>query len=173
MLAGFSICMDAIVPSSDLTVAQSELAAFLASRSGAVLGTRGEDGFPELSVAPFVREEDMFAMFLSDLAPHTRNLRREPRVEVLLLDDEAETRQPFARQRVSLSCSVEEVAPDTARSEAMFALMERRFGGMVPLLRGLPDFHLFLLKPYGGRYVAGFGKAYRLEGLSIAEHLRA
>jgi putative heme iron utilization protein len=163
--------MAAIVPSLDLGEAQAELAAFLASRRSLVLGTLGEDGRVELSVAPFVPHGDGFAVFLSDLAPHTGNLRRTGLAEVLLLEDEANTRQPFARTRVSLSCRAGMLDRGSAQGEAVLQAMEASFGGIVPLLRGLPDFHLFVLTPGGGRFVAGFGRAFRMGGLRVVEHL--
>ena len=163
--------MAAIVPSPDLGEAQAELAAFLASRRSLVLGTLGEDGRVELSVAPFVPHGNGFAVFLSDLAPHTANLRRTGRAEVLLLEDEAEARQPFARTRVSLTCHAGMLDREEAEGKAMLEAMEAAFGGIVPLLRSLPDFHLFVLTPSGGRFVAGFGRAFRLEGLQVVEHL--
>ncbi|MEW6765360.1 MAG: pyridoxamine 5'-phosphate oxidase family protein [Pseudomonadota bacterium] len=161
-----------IAANSDLAPVREELSAFLASRASLVLGTRGDEGRAELSVAPFVADVDGFVIFLSDLAPHTRNLRREPRAEVLLLEDEAETRQPFARRRVSLSCKVDSLDRESEEGGTLLDRMEAAFGGIVPLLRSLPDFHLFRLTPQAGRYVAGFGKAYRLEGLTLVEHLR-
>lgn len=192
--------MGATVHSPDLGAVQAELDAFLASRRSLVLGTQGEDGCVELSVAPFVPFElqaplpracasfalsgpwtwmprgcenrmSGLAVFLSDLAPHTANLRRTGAAEVLLLEDEAEARQPFARTRLSLTCSVGMLDREDAQGRAVLEAMEAAFGGIVPLLRGLPDFHLFLLVPRVGRYVAGFGKAYRLEGLRVVEHL--
>lgn len=164
--------MGATVPSPDLGRVQSDLETFLASRRSLVLGTQAEDGRVELSVAPFVASEEGFAVFLSDLAPHTANLRRSASVEALLLEDEADARQPFARTRVSLACSAMPIQSDDERGEVVLDQMESLFGGIVPLLRGLPDFHLFLLRPVSGRYVAGFGKAYRMEGLRVVEHLR-
>ncbi|MEW5972210.1 MAG: pyridoxamine 5'-phosphate oxidase family protein [Pseudomonadota bacterium] len=163
--------MAATVPSPDPGTVQAELAAFLASRRSLVLGTQGEDGRVELSVAPFVPFEHGLAVFLSDLAPHTANLRRTGGAEVLLLEDEAEARQPFARTRVSLTCSVGMLDREDAQGRVVLEAMEAAFGGIVPLLRGLPDFHLFVLAPTGGRFVAGFGRAFRLEGLRVVEHL--
>ncbi|MGK0673311.1 MAG: pyridoxamine 5'-phosphate oxidase family protein [Halothiobacillaceae bacterium] len=162
--------MAAIVPCPDLGEAQAELAAFLASRRSLVLGTLGEDGHVELSVAPFVPFAQGFAVLLSELAPHTANVRRTGRAEVLLLEDEAKTHQPFARTRVSLTCQAGGLDREGMQGRAVFEAMEKSFGGIVPLLRGLPDFHLFLLTPSGGRFVAGFGRAFRLEGLRVVEH---
>lgn len=164
--------MAATVPSPELDQVQDDLEAFIASRRSLVLGTVAGDGHVELSVAPFVLCDEGFAVFLSDLAPHTANLRRSPSVEVLLLEDEADVRQPFARTRVSLACAAVAIERENVRGQVLLERMESVFGGIVSLLRGLPDFHLFLLRPEGGRYVAGFGKAYQLAGLRVMEHLR-
>lgn len=163
--------MVAIVLNPDLGAVQAELEDFLARRRSLVLGTQGEDGRVELSVAPFVPHGDGFAVFLSDLAPHTGNLRRTELAEVLLLEDEAEARQPFARTRVSFTCHAGMLDRGDARGKAVLQAMETSFGGIVPLLRSLPDFHLFVFTPIGGRFVAGFGRAFRLEGLRVVEHL--
>ncbi|MDM7322544.1 MAG: pyridoxamine 5'-phosphate oxidase family protein [Gammaproteobacteria bacterium] len=159
------------MPSPDLEDIQAELASFLASRRTLVLGTLNEDGRVELSVAPFVPHGDGFAVFLSELAPHTANLGRTQLAQVLLLEDEAQVRQPFARTRVSFDCRAERLDRESAQGRAVLQVMEASFGGIVPLLFSLPDFHLFLLTPGAGRFVAGFGRAFRLEGLRVVEHL--
>lgn len=163
--------MGATVPTPELAAAQGELEGFLASRHSLVLGTLNEDGRVELSVAPFVPHGDGFALFLSELAPHTANLGRTQRAEVLLLEDEAQVRQPFARTRVSLTCHATMLDREDAQAQVVFQAMEATFGGIVPLLRSLPDFHLFVLTPSEGRFIAGFGRAFRLEGLRVSEHL--
>ena len=82
-------------------------------------------------------------------------------------------RQPFARQRLSLGCVAERLERDDACSQEAFGRMERQFGSIIPLLQGLADFHVFILRPGAGRFVAGFGRAYRLDGLRVVEHLRS
>jgi len=67
---------------------------------------------------------------------------------------------------------VTRLAREDERSDAIFELMQARFGTIVPLLRGLNDFYVFVFTPKQGRFIAGFGKAYRLEELRVVEHLR-
>ena len=160
------------VQNSDLVPVQAALDGFLSSRASLVMGTRGEQGEVELSVAPFLCEQGMFYVLLSGLAPHTGNLHRESRAEILLLEDEADARQPFARTRVSLSCVAEAIDQNAVDGQAVLQGMESAFGNIVTLLRSLPDFQLFCLTPQEGRYIAGLGRAYRLSGLSVVEHLR-
>ena len=52
---------------------------------------------------------------------------------------------------------------DSKYENALDLLMER-FGNVVGVLRSLPDFVLFQLKPKSGRFVTGFGQAYDLVG---------
>ncbi len=159
-------------PSSEFSSIQKTLESFIATRQSLVLATADAEGGCELGVAPFVHVEGAFAVLLSGLAPHTRHLEHEPSAQIILLEDEAETRQPYARLRMTLSCVVTRLAREHERSDAIFELMQARFGSIVPLLRGLNDFHAFVFKPKQGRFIAGFGKAYRLDGLSVVEHLR-
>ena len=159
-------------PNSDLVPVQAALDSFLSSRASLVMGTRGEQGQVELSVAPFLCEQGVFYVLLSGLAPHTGNLHRERSAEILLLEDEADGRQAFARIRASLSCIAEPIDQNAAAGQVALEKMEAAFGGIVALLRSLPDFQLFGLTPREGRYIAGFGRAYRLSGLSVVEHLR-
>ncbi len=157
---------------SDNLALQKQLDEFLTHRQSLVLATQGEDGISELGLAPFVWHDGAFAVLLSGLATHTQHLAHEPRLQVMLLEDEADARQPFARQRLSLRCEAVRLERESAQSDILFDRLAERFGSIIPLLRGLADFHVFILTPQGGRFVAGFGKAYRLDGLRVVEHLR-
>jgi len=156
----------------DFSAVQNQLESFIAARQSLALATHDAQGECEMGVAPFVHVDGAFAVLLSGLAAHTRHLEREPRAQVMLLEDEAETRQPYARLRMTVNCDVTRLAREDERSDAIFELMQARFGTIVPLLRGLNDFHVFMLTPRYGRFIAGFGKAYRLDGLDVVEHLR-
>jgi hypothetical protein len=157
---------------TDFSAAQAQLNALLASRQSLVLATQDEQGACDLGVAPCVPVDMGFAVLLSSLAVHTRNLMREPRLQAMMLEDEADLRQSFARLRASWVCHALRLECTDARSEAIFTQMEQSFGSIVPLLHDLADFHVFILTPQMGRFVAGFGKAYRLDGLRVVEHVR-
>lgn len=162
------------VPSSesDFSAAQTQLDALLASQQSLVLATQDEQGACDLGAAPCVPVDVGFAVLLSSLAAHTRNLVREPRLQAMMLEDETDLRQPFARLRANWVCHALRLERSDARSEAAFTQMQQSFGSIVPLLHGLADFHVFILTPQLGRFVAGFGKAYRLDGLRVVEHVR-
>jgi len=138
------------------------------------LSTLTAEGKPNGSYSPFIVDKrGNYYIFVSQLASHTQDLLVNPQASILLIQDEAETRQIFARRRISYQCDVEVVTQDDADYLPMLDTMEQRFGNVVELLRSLPDFILFRLKPYQGQYVKGFGKAYKLtgEGLLELEHI--
>jgi putative heme iron utilization protein len=138
------------------------------------LSTLTTEGKPNASYSPFVTDEQgNFYIFISQLASHTQDLLANPQASILLIQDEAETRQIFARRRISYQCTVEIINKESSEYTPMLDAMQERFGNVVELLRTLPDFILFRLTPYEGQYVKGFGKAYKLvgEGLLELEHI--
>ncbi|MCW9053284.1 MAG: pyridoxamine 5'-phosphate oxidase family protein [Motiliproteus sp.] len=129
-----------------------------------LLATVTATGQPESSYAPYFRDaQGDFYIFVSELATHTGNLIAHPQCSILFIRNEAETRNIFARERLSFEC----IAVDTPRENKLYGevldQMTEQFGEMIKLLRGLPDFHLIKLKPESGRYVVGFGKAYDVD----------
>lgn len=125
------------------------------------LATQGPGG-PEASYAPFLFHEDALYIFVSQLASHTKNLMNASSVGVMLIEDEAVSRNLFARNRVALQCDVSEIKVDTESYEPVMLLYRQRHGPTVDLLRTLPDFRLFRLGPEQGRLILGFGRAFRI-----------
>ena len=138
------------------------------------LATLTEELKPNISYAPFVEDDSgSFYVFLSQLAHHTQDLLSHSVASVLLIEDEQNTRQLFARQRITYECQVDIVLPNDQDYELILDSLHHRFGNIIELLRNLPDFILFKLEPYHGQYVLGFGKAYNLIGddLNELEHI--
>ncbi len=136
---------------------------FLSGQRSLILSTLDGSGLPHTSYAPFAAHDERFCLFISDAALHTRHLRERPDCSALFIEDEAEAAQIFARRRVMLQCRAECIARDDARFGPRIAAMRERFGGIVAMLEGLQDFHLFELTPRCGEAVFGFGDAYTIE----------
>jgi heme iron utilization protein len=130
------------------------------------LGTVSAQGLPEASYAPFVADAGRYYVYLSELARHTANLRCNGRASVLFIESEAQAKQVFARQRLTLACTALEYPRATAPFERVLDRFEQRFGKLMEVIRPLSDFHLFELTPTSGTYVAGFARAYALDGAS-------
>jgi len=146
---------------------QQQARAFRDRFASVLLSTASSDGKPLASYAPYVLDDqEALCAYLSELAPHTRNLMTNPRVSLLFINEEHEARNPFARERLVLECRAEQV-PE-AESEPLLQKMSDRFGNTLDLLRSLPDFHLFRFQVKTGSYIQGFGKAWSLRGNRLA-----
>lgn len=139
--------------------------ALIANQHSLLMATKSAAGDAEISVAPFVRHDGRFYVLVSELAQHTQNMLQHPQASLLFIEPETETKNPFARQRLTFRCSVAAVARDDADYPLRLAQMSERFGDTVALLDSLPDFHLMALTPLDGLFVAGFGKAMTVDGL--------
>lgn len=146
----------------DLTAVSAEYLAFRARFQTLVLAT-GDGEILGASYAPFVMHAGDMYIYVSELAAHTRHLLKQGQCAVLLIEDEQDCRNLFARRRISYQCQVDEVVPDTPTAAQVLGTMRERFGNVVDLLRSLPGFHLFRLQATEGSYVAGFGKAYAID----------
>ena len=110
------------------------------------------------------------------MALHGLNLIAEPRASVLIIEDEDSAAELFARRRVSYQIVAEELPVGAPEWHCGVECLEERHGERARQLSQLADFRLFRLRPTSGRYVKGFGKAYRLSGGRLAQtaidHLR-
>lgn len=137
-----------------------------------ILATIDEDGFPSLSTLPFVWLNDAFWVLMSDLSPHTRHVRVSPTVEIMLMEDESEVSNIYNRARVTWRADVNRVERADSRADEVLASLRERHGKIVEVLLQLPDFHLHRIAPGSGRLVNGFGKAFKIDGFELVEHLR-
>lgn len=143
---------------------QQRLQQLRSSRTFSHLSSLADDGSPFASYAPCLVKQEGVYVFLSQLSGHCKNLLKDPRVGVLLIADESDVRNPFARQRVSYQCTATVLEPSTENFDEVLNQLQDLHGKTVELLRQLPDFILFCLQPYSGTYIEGFGKAFELSG---------
>jgi heme iron utilization protein len=127
------------------------------------LATLDVSGAPCCSYAPFVYIHGNFYLFLSGLAAHCRNLSSRPVCELMLIEDESQAKNLFARRRAMIRCSVETVSREMGEFSEVAAEFRNRFGPTIDMLVGLPDFNLFRLLPQSGTMVLGFGNAMPIQ----------
>lgn len=149
---------------TDEEKAADALDQLLAGMQSLQLSTVGEDGEPHSGYTPFMMDGSQVVVFVSQLALHTRDLLADNRASVMIISDEADSSQIFARTRVSYQCRAEVVSRENEEYDPLLTRFEQRHGKMIGLLRQLPDFVLFRLVPHRGQFVMGFGKAFRLSG---------
>jgi len=148
----------------------SDVNAFIAQHKSFELATLNQQGLPEVSYTPFIRQGDEFYIFVSDLAKHAANLRRNPVVAAMCIESESDAQQIYARQRCILQCDViEQHALSDEAKASILNEFEACHGAIIKMLRSLPDFNLFKLIPTEITLVKGFGQAYRGHPLQMGE----
>lgn len=144
----------------------------LISKLGSLqLATQNDHQEINISYTPFICIEDETTLFLyifvSELAQHTQNLKNESKLSILLIEDEAKSKNIFARKRLSLQCDSNCIARDSKNFVDVIARFKLKHGNTVDLLASLPDFHLYQLGALSGSYVHGFGNAHKVSGKKL------
>ncbi|MEM8662676.1 MAG: pyridoxamine 5'-phosphate oxidase family protein [Pseudomonadota bacterium] len=123
------------------------------AREGA-LGTLGEGGQPHVShVATATLCDGAPVLLVSDLAVHTKNLKRDPRASLLFVEPPAGEGDTNARARVTLDGTLAAVA-DPAGARARFMRRQPEAAGYADF----GDFQFVRLAPQSAYLVAGFGR---------------
>lgn len=128
------------------------------------MATVDTQGLPDISYTPFIYHEQHFYLLISALAPHTSNLKNNPKLSVMLIEDESQCSNIFARTRLTLNCHANFIARDATGWETCVEEFEARHGKTAALLRTLPDFSLVKCALAEGRFIRGFGQAYSFCG---------
>lgn len=133
-----------------------------------ILSTVTPQGQPQASYAPFVAGSDRtFYVLVSGLSSHTQNLQATGKAGILLIEDEADAPQIFARRRLMYDCTVTLIERHEPQWGTLADQFKQRFGNLVDMLRQLPDFRIFQLVPQSGRFVVGFGAAYEVDPTNL------
>ena len=130
-----------------------------------IIATTSLEGNPDASSVPFLMDADLnFYVLVSFLTTHANNLKATGKGSILFVEDEAKTENIFARKRLSYDCSSVIIDRTSKEWIPIIDKFQERFGKIIEVLRNLQDFNLFKLTPLSGRFVIGFGKAYKIEG---------
>ncbi len=151
--------------------ATAQLKHLLRRRSVAALGTL-HAGAPYVSMVPYAIAPDCSGMLIhvSGLASHTKDMRADARVSLLVMQEEGGRTSALALARISIQGVAQELAsdaPDLARFRAAYL---ERFPQASQMF-GFADFSLFRIRPESARFVAGFGEAHSFSAESFARLL--
>jgi len=126
------------------------------------LATEGEGGYPYVSLVSVAAMADGGPMMLlSNLARHTHNIRKDPRVS-LLLAEKPKTEDPMASTRLTVTGKVAELDKNTVKARFLVRHPE------AAKYADFGDFGLWRLEIEHGHLVAAFG---RISDLSASELL--
>ncbi|MGR5219462.1 heme utilization protein HutZ [Vibrio parahaemolyticus] len=146
-----------------------EIKEFRQNRKTIQLATVDEEGRPNVSYAPFVQNQEGYFVLISQIARHARNLESNPHVSLMMIEDETESKQLFARKRLTFDAVATTVERDSDLWHQIIAQMQERFGEIIDGLSQLQDFILFNLKAEQGLFVKGFGQAYQVSGDDLVD----
>jgi len=132
---------------------------FISGFSSVVLGSVKSAKKAHTSYAPFITHGNNFYVYVSGLAEHSHTLQNGS-ASLFFIEDEQQAKTIFARTRLTIDCTVAIIEATTSSESHLLDQFEQRHGATVKLLRSLPDFILFELKPLSASFVTGFGAAY-------------
>ncbi|UUM31367.1 heme utilization protein HutZ [Vibrio japonicus] len=148
---------------------EPEVQAFRDSRKTLQLATISEQGIPNATYAPFAFDSHAYYILVSDIAAHGRNLKTNRNVSILMIEDESECKQIYARKRLTFDTRAELVERNTDSWQQGVSALHARFGDIIENLSQLGDFNLYRLVPDSGRYVKGFGQAFEISGNDLLD----
>ncbi|MCC4819333.1 heme utilization protein HutZ [Vibrio lentus] len=146
-----------------------EIKEFRQERRTLQLATVDEEGRPNVSYAPFVQNQEGYFVLISDIARHARNLKANPHVSLMMIEDEESSKQLYARKRLTFDAQASVVERETELWTQVIGQMQERFGEIIDGLSQLQDFSLFNLKAENGLFVKGFGQAYQVSGDDLVD----
>ncbi|MEC7939846.1 heme utilization protein HutZ [Vibrio sp. 10N.286.52.C3] len=146
-----------------------EIKEFRQERRTLQLATVDEEGRPNVSYAPFVQNQEGYFVLISDIARHARNLKANPQVSLMMIEDEESSKQLYARKRLTFDAQASVVDRETELWTQVIGQMQERFGEIIDGLSQLQDFSLFNLKAENGLFVKGFGQAYQVSGDDLVD----
>ena len=143
------------------------------TRTVAALGTL-HDGAPFVSMVPvgLLPDGAGLVVHVSGLAGHTRDMRHDARVSVLLMQAEGEGTPAQALARLTVQGEARELAAGTPEHTAARDAYLARFPDAAPLF-GFGDFALFAVEPGVARFIGGFAQARHVGREALQQALAA
>ncbi len=141
---------------------QIQLAELIRGCRTAALGT-ARSGAVAVSMVPYAFLEDFSCFFLltSELAMHTQDMQKDKRVSLLISQADDGRDDPLTLGRVELRGNAEMLLTGEPGYMPARGRYVERFPRSAPLFE-FGDFRLWRITMKGGRFVAGFAKAFNL-----------
>jgi heme iron utilization protein len=138
----------------------AEVQSLLHTTRVGMLATIGE-AFPLASAVPFVALQGWtdLLVHISTLAAHTRNLLRDPRLSLLVMESDGPEKSPLALKRLILQGTAIPIDRQSPAYDLLAAQFIERFPDATVTM-ALADFQLWQLHIQTAQLIAGFGRAY-------------
>lgn len=121
------------------------------------------DEKPHASMVAYAVVDDFSAFYIhvSRLAQHTMDMLKDKNVSLLIAETDDGRADPLTLARVSVRGTAEQIQNGEPGYTPIKDMYLARFPEAEQLFK-LADFSFWRITPKGGRYVAGFSKAYNI-----------
>ena len=144
------------------SISEKTLAILIRETRIAALGTLHDDE-PNLAMVAYAVADDFSAFYIhvSKLGKHTTDMERDPHVTLLIIEKDDDRADPQTLARVSIRGMAEILSRTRSEYAEIRNIYLERFPEAERLF-SFGDFNIWKITPKGGRYVAGFGRAFNL-----------
>lgn len=168
-----NLCMEN-KPTQNYDRIKAKIEEFKAGFKSCVLATIDDEGAPVASYAPIIFLDGKQYIYISGIAEHYHNIKQHPnQIEVMFLEDESQAKSLIVRTRLRYKASatfIDRNTPIFDRALDKLAETMNDAGG-IKTIREFTDFSLIELKFGIGRFVRGFGQAYRIDEKGDVSHI--
>lgn len=147
---------------------RKEIEEFKGSFKSVILGTMSKSGKVDVTYAPYLTYENEGYIYISEIGDHFDNLKDNPQFEIMFLQDEKDAASVLVRKRLRYNVTAEFKERDE-KFDIILDAFEEKVGEGMKVVRKMQDFHLVKLNVVDGRFVKGFGQAYRLKDGDIVQ----
>jgi len=144
------------------STSEQTLARLIRDARMAALGTI-HNGEPNLAMVAVAVASDFSAFYIhvSKLGRHTADMEKDPHMSLLLTEADDGRTDPQTLARVSIQGTAEILPRTDPRYAGIRHIYLERFPDAEQFF-SLGDFNLWRINPRGGRFVAGFARAFNL-----------
>lgn len=166
------LCMS-VKKTLDYEGVKEEMKEFKASFGSVCLGTLSAKGEVLCSYAPLIQTSNGDYIYISEISEHFSSIKHNPsNIEVLFLEDESKAASVILRKRLRFRVEAKFIERGD-EFDRIYDEFERQTGaaGGIKTIRNMLDFHLIKLNYREGRFVKGFGQAYKILENGEIKHL--
>ena len=122
---------------------------------------------PDIGYAPYIYRDNFFYIFSSELSSHIRLLIKKKVGTFMLIKDEKDTKNIWARVRMKFQAKVSIISRNDSEFQEITDIISIEHGNTINIIKQFKDFHLMKIIPTQGTIITGFGSAYNLIGMSL------
>ena len=129
--------------------------------------TVSDNDHPDIGYAPYIYKDNYFYIFSSELSSHIKLLINKKVGTFMLIKDEQDTKNIWARVRMKFQAKVSIIRRNISDFQEITDVISNKHGNTIDIIREFKDFHLIKITPKQGTIITGFGSAYNLIGMSL------